>query len=228
MGLTKKTYEVVADDIERKIRSGTFKPGDRLETIERQADFYHVARSTIREALGLLRAKGLVETIQGDGTFVATDMNTLLNESQDIISVSSELKHVLEVRRILELGAISLAVQNRTEDDVKALRHIVQQMQSALGNEDLSQLYDAKFHAGISVATHNPLVEKMMTSVMASISKTIQEIRRFWMQYEEGSFQALLEEHKAILDAIEQQDEERAIQLLSHHLEKPRESFISL
>jgi len=224
MALTRKSFEIVAEDLERRIKSGVFKSGDRLDTIEDQAKFYHVGRSTIREALGLLRAKGLVDTVQGGGTFVSTGLEVTLNPSQ-YIAETSELKHVLEVRKIIEVGAVSLAVQNRTDRDISELRKIIRQMESALGNEELSQIYDAKFHVGIATATHNSLVEKMMQSVSSSISKTIHESRSLWMLYQKDSYNALLEEHKAILDAIERQDESAAVQLLTSHLDKVREEM---
>lgn len=65
------TYRAIADDLQRKIESGKFKPGEQLPTEVALRDSYGgVSRSTVRDALKLLTAHGLVETHHGRGTFV--------------------------------------------------------------------------------------------------------------------------------------------------------------
>lgn len=65
-------YVRVADDIAARIASGEFAPGSRLPP-ERDlaADHYHVSVDTIRRAAELLRERGLIETVQGSGTYVS-------------------------------------------------------------------------------------------------------------------------------------------------------------
>ena len=65
------TYRAIADDLQRKIESGELKPGEQLPTeVVLREDYGGVSRSTIRDALKLLTAQGLVETRHGRGTFV--------------------------------------------------------------------------------------------------------------------------------------------------------------
>jgi GntR family transcriptional regulator len=65
------TYRAIADDLQREIESGKFKPGEQLPTEVALRDSYGgVSRSTIRDALKRLTAQGLVETRHGRGTFV--------------------------------------------------------------------------------------------------------------------------------------------------------------
>lgn len=63
-------YLRVADDIAARIRSGELAPGARLRSERDLAEFYEVAYGTIRRATQVLRDRGLIETIQGRGTFV--------------------------------------------------------------------------------------------------------------------------------------------------------------
>jgi DNA-binding GntR family transcriptional regulator len=63
-------YVKVADDITAKIISGELAPGARLRSERDLADEYQVAVDTIRRAAGLLRERGLIETVQGSGTYV--------------------------------------------------------------------------------------------------------------------------------------------------------------
>ena len=70
MNLNRKNVEIIADELERQIEKGILKPGEKLESIEKLAERYRVGRSTIREALSRLKAKGMVEARQGGGTYV--------------------------------------------------------------------------------------------------------------------------------------------------------------
>jgi DNA-binding GntR family transcriptional regulator len=63
-------YLRVADDIAARITSGELAPGARLRSERDLAEYYEVAYGTIRRATQVLRDRGLIETIQGRGTFV--------------------------------------------------------------------------------------------------------------------------------------------------------------
>ncbi|MEV5569123.1 GntR family transcriptional regulator [Spirillospora sp. NPDC052269] len=64
-------YRDIADDLARRIEVGEFAAGDRLPTEEQlMVDYGNASRNTIREAVKILKSRGLVETTQGRGTFV--------------------------------------------------------------------------------------------------------------------------------------------------------------
>jgi GntR family transcriptional regulator len=63
-------YMRVADDIASRIASGELTPGARLRSERDLAEYYEVAYGTVRRAMAVLRERGLIETVQGRGTFV--------------------------------------------------------------------------------------------------------------------------------------------------------------
>lgn len=65
-------YRQVTDDLRAQIRSGELQAGARLQSLAQLSGHYGVSRDVAREAIGVLRAEGLVETRQGSGTFVRT------------------------------------------------------------------------------------------------------------------------------------------------------------
>ncbi|MFF0721368.1 winged helix-turn-helix domain-containing protein [Micromonospora sp. NPDC003816] len=69
----KPLYEHVIDDITASIRGGTLKPGDKLPTIAQLAEQYGISDTRIKFALRILGERGLVETHQGKGAFVAAN-----------------------------------------------------------------------------------------------------------------------------------------------------------
>jgi GntR family transcriptional regulator len=64
-------YRRIATLIRREIDEGRYRPGDRIATVDEIGEHFHVAPMTARNAMKLLRAEGLVTSVQGKGTFVA-------------------------------------------------------------------------------------------------------------------------------------------------------------
>jgi DNA-binding GntR family transcriptional regulator len=63
-------YERVATAIRDQIRSGDMKPGDQLPTTQQLISVYGVSYGSVRTALLILKAEGLIEGRQGEGVFV--------------------------------------------------------------------------------------------------------------------------------------------------------------
>ncbi|WP_199837092.1 MULTISPECIES: GntR family transcriptional regulator [unclassified Streptomyces] len=68
---------VIADDLRAQISTGRFKAGDRLPSEAQLAARYTVSTPTLRSALALLQAEGLVEKVHGKGNFVRLPLRTI-------------------------------------------------------------------------------------------------------------------------------------------------------
>jgi GntR family transcriptional regulator len=64
-------YQRVIDDITKKVAAGTLKPGDALPSIAQMATLYDTSQSTVKVALAVLRAQGIIRGHQGKGTYIA-------------------------------------------------------------------------------------------------------------------------------------------------------------
>jgi len=73
LGARAPKYHRIADELRREIRAGTYAPGTRLPAETALADRFRVSLPTIRQALAVIRAEGLVESRHGIGTFVKED-----------------------------------------------------------------------------------------------------------------------------------------------------------
>ncbi|MEU9734068.1 winged helix-turn-helix domain-containing protein [Streptomyces sp. NPDC048002] len=95
----RSAYEQVADDIRRKIATGTLKAGQRLDGNAKMAERYGVAAMTIRHALDILRGEQLIVSQQGRGTFVASDpaVSDLPDESGGMAEELSHIKAALDL-----------------------------------------------------------------------------------------------------------------------------------
>ncbi|PLR76103.1 GntR family transcriptional regulator [Bacillus sp. V3-13] len=216
----KKIYEEVAEAIHEMIRQGQLKPGDRLDSVQQLSENFQVGRSAIREALSALRAMGLVEMRQGEGTYVkefeADQINFPLSTA--ILMNKEDVAHLLGVRKILEAGAVAAAAVKRTNEDLAALSQALDEMKKAHGNEELGEKADLEFHLALAAASQNPLLASLMSHVSGLMVETMKETRRLWLFSRQTTTEQLYNEHLAIFEAVKNRQEDEARNALLAHL----------
>jgi GntR family transcriptional repressor for pyruvate dehydrogenase complex len=221
---SRKKYEIIAEAIKQQINQGVLKPGDQLESVERLAVVYQTGRSAVREAISELRALGLVEVKQGDGTFVRAAGLGLVHlpiyESER--NDKPEKLAFFELRRVLETGTVALAAGRRTETDLIELRQALADMAEATdsGDEGQAVAADSRFHLAVAVASHNHLMVKLMTQISETLRYSMQESRMLWLFAEQSTMERLYQEHVSIYEAIEEGNAALAEQLMLSHLSK--------
>lgn len=163
----KKIYEEVSEVLHEKIRGGVLKPGDRLDSVEQLAEQLQVSRSAVREALSALKAMGLIEIKQGSGTFVKSVPPNRLDFplSTAMLSNKLDIARLLEVRKIIEVGAAASAANNRTEQDIQVMVQILENMKQAHGDGELGEKVDYQFHVAIATASQNPLLATILDQI---------------------------------------------------------------
>ncbi|MFJ7732471.1 FadR/GntR family transcriptional regulator [Lysinibacillus sp. NPDC097231] len=216
----KKIYEEVSEILYEKIRSGVLKPGDRLDSVEQLAEQLQVSRSAIREALSALNAMGLIDIKQGSGTFVKSVQPNQLDFplSTVILTNKQDVSHLLEVRKIIEVGAAASAAIHRTEEDIQSMLEILDEMKRVQGDGELGEKVDFQFHAAISTASQNPLLATLLDQVSGLMIEMMKETRRIWLYSKKTTSEKLYDEHMQIFLAIKQQNEELAKQAMASHL----------
>lgn len=224
----KKIYEEVTEALHEMIRTGSLQPGDRLDSVQQLAENFQVSKSAIREALSALKAMGLIDIKQGEGTFVRFfDANQLIFPLSTAILMNKEdVSHLLEVRKIIEVGTVSYAAKNRNEEDLLTLQKILDEMQDLQNGEELGGGIDFAFHNAISVASHNPLLPNFLDQISVLMLETMKETRRIFLYSKQTTREKLYTEHKRIYEAIVQQDEKQARKTMASHLENVEQILI--
>lgn len=213
------------NDLKKQMDEGQLLPGDRLSSVVDLAAQYNVGRSTIREALSALKAMGLLKIKQGGGTFVkvpppeASPVHPMQQYADLWEGRAASLRHVLEVRRVLETGCAALAAKHRTDADLAGFRKLLQDMEQSNDEHFIEQI-DVKFHQQIAAATHNPLLHDLMESLSHKLHESMKDMRALWFYAERSSAQRLLQEHMRIYEAIEQQDAGEATARMELHISK--------
>jgi DNA-binding GntR family transcriptional regulator len=98
MKASRVPYLEIAAEIREQIRSGRLKPGDKLRTVRSMAADYSVAQGTVGAAMEVLRAEGLVDTVQGKGSVVVAVPGGVPADP-DVAKLSAELAELREMVR---------------------------------------------------------------------------------------------------------------------------------
>jgi len=196
--------EQVIEQLRSQITSGTWPVGGRIPTESELSQLTATSRNTVREAVQSLVHAGLLERRQGSGTYVLAASELAGAVSRRV--AGAHHVHVLEVRRILEVGAARLAALHRTPDDVARLRGLVVDRNTAMrrGDVDGQIAADVAIHRGIGQAAHNPVLTELYENVVDTLSENV----RTNLDVKHG--RADENEHVELIDAIEAQDPRRA------------------
>ncbi|CAH0205700.1 MULTISPECIES: FadR/GntR family transcriptional regulator [Bacillaceae] len=223
----KKIYEEVSDELYEMIRSGSLKPGEQLDSIQQLAENFQVGRPAIREALSALSSMGLIEIKQGEGTFVKTFDPAIMNHplSAALLMDQDNIKHLLEVRKILESGTAEVAAKKRTEENLIELKDRLFNMEKVSDDEELSDKADIAFHVAVANASQNELLITLMNHVSELMTEKMRDIRRVALYSEEMTLKQLYQQHVRIYDAILAQDEDGARSAMLFHLQSVEESL---
>ncbi|KEF38403.1 transcriptional regulator, GntR family [Schinkia azotoformans MEV2011] len=215
----KKIYEEVAEAIHEMIRSGKLKPGDKLDSVQQLAENFQVGRSAIREALTSLRAMGLVEMKQGEGTYVKQfdSANITFPLSMAILMNKQDIFNLLEVRKIIEVGSAAAAAKKRTTEQLDSMEDALNNMKNA--NKEFGETADLQFHLAVTEASNNPLLIQLMNQVSGLMGESMKEIRKVWIFSNYSNLDRLYKEHMDIFKAIKEEKEEEARQAMLRHLE---------
>jgi GntR family transcriptional regulator, transcriptional repressor for pyruvate dehydrogenase complex len=213
-------YEHVAARLRDLILTGELRHGDRLPTEATLAGEFGVSRTTVREAIRILAAQGLVVATKGarGGTYVtrpsldfASELLqrnvALLTEVDDIT-----LDQLLEARRLIEVPAARLAARRRSADDLARLAGSIPD--DARAGAETRFSINAGFHTSLMAASRNPLLEVAALPVFTVLQRSLARsdlTTRFARRIDA--------DHRKITDAIAQADEDAAGEAMDAHLD---------
>ncbi|WP_416149673.1 FadR/GntR family transcriptional regulator [Salipaludibacillus sp. HK11] len=215
---TKKIYEIVAEQLTEMIKNSEFDVGDRLPSVQKLAEEFHVGRSAIREALSAMKAMGLIEIRQGEGTFVKKTDFDLSKTMIPSVMAHKDLQQLFQVRKFNETGAALLASLNRTDDDLAELAQILVEMKDAEGNGQLGERADIDFHMAIVNASKNDMLYRLMTTVSDTMKESMKEARQLFIYSDPQRMNELYDEHMKIYQAVKKQDADGAYKAMMDHI----------
>lgn len=230
-----RIFEQAVDQIRDLILSGELEVGQKLPTEMELSKLLNVGRSSVREALRVLEAEGLVEVRRGSGTYVTSNqpLNNHTIDLREWLKLREEtLEQVLEVRESIEGLAAGLAAERATPEQIQQiweislsfsdkLKHIDEHtaIQTSVFNE-LSQL-DAAFHLQISQASGNDIANEIISHIIPAFQESNKAVLYLYRT-------ALLakEEHKQIAMSIQTRNSQAAEAAMRHHIQRVRQDIL--
>jgi len=213
-----RVSQVIVDQIKLLIRDGRLRPGDRLPSERELCQRFGVSRVTVREALRVLEASGLVNIRVGahGGAFVTAPSAERLGAGlADLISLAPlTAANVTEARMIVELGILPLVVERATDEDIDALLEIVDESRSALKEDTYTMGMSAAFHIRVAECTHNPAIEMLVQSFHGPLLMSLEEAHiAAPVMGHRGT-----DEHEQLVRAIKKRDLTAAEKVMRAHL----------
>ncbi len=212
----KRVYEDIVKQIRDLIDEGRMKKGDQLPTERELTETFKVSRASVREAIRILESMRLVESRQGNGTYViATTEESLVRPlAAALFHEKDDLIDIFYIRRCIEPNMAQLAAQNATTDDIVELGKIIAKHKECLeAGKDTSDT-DSAFHGVIARMSKKRALERLLLALVDLLAETREE----YLQ-NDARAQESLKGHQKILSAIEESDCAAARQSMLNHLD---------
>ena len=214
---TKKyAYTAIVERIGAMIRSGELGPGARLPPERKLAEELGVSRTSVRQAFQALAERKIIESRQGDGTYVAAALEAPFPGDVILDAISRQsgvLEDVLEFRRLMEPRIAALAAERISPAGLDHLKVLACDQQRALlaGRDDAG--LDAEFHRLLAEYSGN----RVISQVMAAVQSVLDESRASWLRGSDRK-KASMEGHFRLIDALESRNPEAARLAMEQHI----------
>lgn len=206
----------IVNQIKELVLQGKLKKGDKLPPERELMNLFEVGRPSLREALKVLEAQGLIQKTQ-QGTLISGNHNTFFTDSLmfQLYFSSAEWKDIFETRVILEKELTFLATKRATQEDFIQIEKTIVDLEEAI-NDNNDESYVAAnllFHQTIAKVSNN----LVMYHLYQSINKLIEHSQAKALTVR-GFTKDSLEFHQAIFEAMTQRQAELASEIMVDHI----------
>ena len=211
----KRVYEDIVKQIRDLIDEGRMKNGDQLPTEKELTETFKVSRASVREAIRTLESMRLVESRQGNGTFViASSEESLVRPlAAALFQEKDHLIDIFYIRQIVEPHIAELAAENATPEEIKELEALLVEHEENLSGGLHVIRTDSAFHNYLARMTKNRVLERLLHAIVELMTETREE----YLQNEDRE-QSSLHGHRDILAAIQSGDGNAAKLAMRRHL----------
>lgn len=217
----KSVVDRVVDQITDAIMTGELKPGGKIPTETELCESFGVGRNSVREAVKILEAYGVVYIKRAEGTFVREDYNykMLYPVLYGIILQKDSQEQIMELRKVIDIGMMQVAMGLMHQKDFdrmeKALACMEEQVRSSEPSSKRIFEADVEFHSAIVDVTNNVLLQSIGYYVdkitRQSRVKTIETV------LESGAADDFLALHYTILNNLRMKDMGSVVRIIEEH-----------
>ena len=199
----KTKYSMIIDQIMELLQNGVYKPGDKLPNERLMAEALGVSRGALRESLKALLILGILESRQGDGTYVSSTQSS--PDLQFGFLGDADIEEIIQLRRIIELGCATEGIEQVTDDDIASLEARLDEMHEAGKGDNYRAYLEAshEFHLNLSktfIKTANRPLENLLEYLWKKTNLAI--TREIHEDYMRGRISEHIASHEKIIETL--------------------------
>ena len=209
--LSQQTMERLYNTIVAEKR---MQPGDKLPNELELSDQLGVSRATLREALRMLIARGVLEVRRGKGTFVSERVEEIEDFGfSDVGQLRGQLRDLFELREIFEPGAARLACRRATEEELEEILQCGAAVERCIMMGEDRTKADRDFHAAIVRATHNEFMMRLLPLIGRAVAAAVAA-----GEHGEELAEDTVRDHALMMEFFRRRDEAGAEHAMAIHL----------
>jgi GntR family transcriptional repressor for pyruvate dehydrogenase complex len=213
----------LVESLRTRIVNGDIAPGEKLPSEPRLAAEHRVSRTVVREAIARLNLEGLVHTRRGSGSYALTPPADDADGAPPLARTLDDRLALVEYRLALEAEAAALAATRRTPTQLAALADRLDALASSDGHPATAMQHDFAFHRLVAEAAANRFLLEALDRLGPQM---IAMPRGRLDRHDGGRFAAVVQEHRAVLDALNAQDPLAASAAMRVHLAGSRRRLL--
>lgn len=222
-----RAYEDIVRQLAEMVRTGQYKPGDKLPPERELAEAFGVGRPTLRQALTVMAQAGVIEVLPGSGIYLRKSVQDAPGEAGQAMALllmteQQNLHDILELRAAIEGEAAYLAAHRRTPEQADKVKAAFERLSQAYDSRGVATEEDYQFHFAVAEATGNPVLLKVMAS-LADLCRRQLVATTLSLYHEPDRISALRKEHEDIMWAIVLQRADEARTAMVKHLRRVTE-----
>jgi len=200
--------EAVVSVVIRRIKEAMInkelRPGDYLPTETELTQILGVSKTSVREAVKMLQAIGVLEVKRGSGMRIREHFNGDILDPLifRLIAESEQIQDIYDFRKMFEPAHSIMAMQRASEEDIGAIESTIDRLEKAIQEGRQTVEDDLAFHRAILQSTHNPLVARVGETILEFFKPSIQQTITHFPE-------EALRNHKRVFEAFREKDEHK-------------------
>ncbi|QDR82637.1 FadR/GntR family transcriptional regulator [Sporomusa termitida] len=217
----KSVVEQIVDNVTNAIINGELKPGDKIPTENELCTSMGVGRNSVREAIKILEAYGVLTIKRAEGTFVKQgfDSKMLYPVLYGIILQKDSANQIIELRKVIDVGILQLAIDKLELESLHKAEQAMQKLEQKLAAPavDINAIFEADtaFHMVLVAITQNALLEGICSYVDQITKKSrLKAIEKF---INDKATERFLLMHRDMLRVVKEKDRAKINEVVEKH-----------
>jgi len=213
--MKKLAHEEALERMQERIRTGEWKPGERLPTMQRLASEFKIGLTAVREALRVLESRRIVSIEHGRGIYVGQDPSLLEDPVAGLRRMDTgSLLQLLEARLALEPELAAYCAERSTAAEARSIRELADRMEEQIRSGEDHFETDVRYHREIADGAANPLLAEMLSVVANLSAQGRRETDKLPLMREKA-----IGYHRLIAIAIQERQADQARILMKAHIQ---------